>query len=186
MPRKIQSNASFHLTLKYACAKRQYSPQASRDHSKQSGKGTASSPSIGQIRLRYPKPTEQILSNTHRKLWTWALMWTIHGPDSFENSKGENAACCPSLPQALTIKEDVTLGIPQSRPLGWKWLQQVSWRSIQHWKAPCQPKWISRTRNGLLSAFHICTLTTTSCRRSMTLLTLFDHLLANLNSGPVN
>jgi hypothetical protein len=48
-------------------------------------------------------------------------MWTIHGHDSFENSKGENAKCCPPMPQALSIKGDVTLGIPQSRPLGRKW-----------------------------------------------------------------
>ena len=48
-------------------------------------------------------------------------MWTIHGHDSFENSEGENAKCCPPLPQALSIKGDVTLGIPQSRPLGRKW-----------------------------------------------------------------
>jgi len=77
--------------------------------------------SIGQIRLRYPKLIEEILSNTYRKLWTRALMWIIHGQDSFENSKGENAKCCPRLPQALRIKGDVTLGFPQSRPLGWKW-----------------------------------------------------------------
>ena len=48
-------------------------------------------------------------------------MWTIHGHDSFENSKGENAKCCPPLPQALSIKGDVTLGIPHSRLLGRKW-----------------------------------------------------------------
>jgi len=77
--------------------------------------------SIGQIRLRYPKPIAEILSNTHRKPWTRALMWTIHGQDSFENSKGENAKCCPPLPQALSIKRDVTLGIPNSRLLVWKW-----------------------------------------------------------------
>jgi len=77
--------------------------------------------SIGQIRLRYPKPIAEILSNTHRKPWTRALMWTIHGHDSFENSKRENAKCCPPLPQALSIKKDVTLGIPHSRLLGWKW-----------------------------------------------------------------
>jgi len=47
--------------------------------------------SIGQLRLRYPKPIAEILSNTHRKPWTRALIWTIHGHDSFENSKGENA-----------------------------------------------------------------------------------------------
>ena len=41
--------------------------------------------------------------------------------DSFENSKGENAKCCPPLPQALKIKGDVTLGIPHSRLLGRKW-----------------------------------------------------------------
>jgi len=121
VPRKIKSIASFYLTLKYACAKRQYSPQASWDHSKQSGKGTTSSPLIGQIQIRYPKPRAQILSNTHWKLWKWALMWTIHAHDSFENSKGENATCCPTLPPALSIKGDVTLGIPSSRPLGWKW-----------------------------------------------------------------
>jgi len=44
--------------------------------------------SIGQIRRRYPKPIAEVLSNTHRKPWTRALMWTIHGHDSFENSKG--------------------------------------------------------------------------------------------------
>jgi len=59
--------------------------------------------SIGQI-LRYPKPIAEILSSTHRKLWMPALMWTIHGDDSFEKSKGENAKCCPPLPQALSIK----------------------------------------------------------------------------------
>ena len=32
---------------------------------------------------------------------------------------GENAKCCP--PQALSIKGDVTLGIPHSRLLGRKW-----------------------------------------------------------------
>jgi len=48
-------------------------------------------------------------------------MWTIHGKDSFENSKEENAKCCPPLPQALSIKRDVTLGIPNSRLLVWKW-----------------------------------------------------------------
>jgi len=62
---------------------------------------------------------ESLLS--YRKLWTRALMWTIHGHDSFENSKGENAKCCPPLPQALSIKGDVTLGIPHSRLLGRKW-----------------------------------------------------------------
>jgi len=77
--------------------------------------------SIGQIRLRYPKPIAEILSNAHRKPWTRALMWTIHGHDSFENSKGENAKSCPPLPQALSIKGDVTLGIPHSRLLGRKW-----------------------------------------------------------------
>jgi len=77
--------------------------------------------SIGQIRLRYPKPTAEILSNTHRKPWTRTLMWTIHGHDSFENSNGENAKCCPPLPQALSIKGNVTLGIPHSRLLGRKW-----------------------------------------------------------------
>jgi len=53
--------------------------------------------SIGQIRLRYPKPIAEILSNAHRKPWTRALMWTIHGHDSFENSKGENAKSCPRI-----------------------------------------------------------------------------------------
>jgi len=77
--------------------------------------------SIGQIRLRYPKPRAEILSNTHRKPWTRTLMWTIHGHDSFENSNGENAKCCPPLPQALSIKGNVTLGIPHSRLLGRKW-----------------------------------------------------------------
>jgi len=77
--------------------------------------------SIGQIRLRYPKPIAEILSNTHRKPWTQALMWTTHGHDSFENSKGENAKCCPPLPQALSIKGDVTLCISHSRLLGRKW-----------------------------------------------------------------
>jgi len=77
--------------------------------------------STEQIRLRYPKPIAEILSNTHWKPWTQGLMWTIHGHDSFEISKGENAKCCPSLPQALSIKGDVTLGIPHSRPLGRKW-----------------------------------------------------------------
>ena len=48
-------------------------------------------------------------------------MWTIHGHDSFENSKGENAKCCPPLPHALSIKGDVTLGTPHSRLLGQKW-----------------------------------------------------------------
>ena len=52
---------------------------------------------------------------------TRALMWTIHGHDSFENSKGENAKCCPPMPQALSIKGEITLGNPQSRPLGRKW-----------------------------------------------------------------
>jgi len=28
---------------------------------------------------------------------------------------------CPPLPQAQSTKRDVTLGTPQSRPLGWKW-----------------------------------------------------------------
>jgi len=48
-------------------------------------------------------------------------MWTIDGHGSFENNKGENAKCCPPLPQALSIKGDVTLVIPHSRLLGWKW-----------------------------------------------------------------
>jgi len=48
-------------------------------------------------------------------------MWTNHGHDSFENSKGENAKCCPPLPQALSIKGDVMLEIPYSRLLCWKW-----------------------------------------------------------------
>jgi len=77
--------------------------------------------SIGQMRLFYPKPIAQILSNIHRKLWTLALMWTIHGHDSFENSKGENAKCCPPLPQALSIKGDIALVFPQSCLLGMKW-----------------------------------------------------------------
>jgi len=77
--------------------------------------------SIGQIRLRYPKLIAEILSNTHQKPWTRALMWTIHGHDSFENSKGENAKCCPPLPQPLNIMGDATLGIPHSRLLGRKW-----------------------------------------------------------------
>jgi len=55
--------------------------------------------SIGQIRLRYPKPIAEILSNTYWKPWTQAIMRTIHGLDSFEISKGENARCCPPLPQ---------------------------------------------------------------------------------------
>ena len=50
-----------------------------------------------------------------------ALVWTIHGHDSFENSKGENAKYCPPLPQELSMKGDVPLGIPHSRPLSWKW-----------------------------------------------------------------
>ena len=58
---------------------------------------------------------------THLKLWTRALMWTIHGHNSFQNSKGENAKCCPQLPQALISREDVTIGIPHSRLLGRKW-----------------------------------------------------------------
>jgi len=77
--------------------------------------------SIGQIRLRYPKPIAEILSNTHRKPWTRALMWTIHGHDSFENSRRESAKCCPPLPKALGIKGDVTLGIPHSHLLGRSW-----------------------------------------------------------------
>jgi len=77
--------------------------------------------SIEQIRLRYPKLMAEICSNTHWKSWTRALMWTILGHDSFENSKGENAKCCPPLPQALSIKGDVTLGIPHSHLLGRKW-----------------------------------------------------------------
>jgi len=44
----LKCDASSYLTLKYACAKRQkrwkYDPQASRNHSKQFGKGTTSSP----------------------------------------------------------------------------------------------------------------------------------------------
>ena len=48
-------------------------------------------------------------------------MWTIHGHDSFQNSKGENAKCCPPFPQALSIKGDVMLGIPHSHLLGRKW-----------------------------------------------------------------
>jgi len=48
-------------------------------------------------------------------------MWTVHAHDSFENSKGENAKCCPPLPQALSIKGDATLGISHSRLLGRKW-----------------------------------------------------------------
>jgi len=48
-------------------------------------------------------------------------MWTIYGHDSFQNSKGENEKCCPPLPQALSIKGDVTLGIAHSRLLGRKW-----------------------------------------------------------------
>jgi len=48
-------------------------------------------------------------------------MWTIHRHGSFENSKGENAKCCPPLPQALGIKGDVTLGIPHSHLFGRKW-----------------------------------------------------------------
>jgi len=47
-------------------------------------------------------------------------MWTIHGQGFFEKSKGENAKCYLPLPQALSNKGDVTLGIPQSCPLGWK------------------------------------------------------------------
>jgi len=39
----------------------------------------------------------------------------------FENSKGENAKCCLPLPQALSIKREVTLGTPHSRLLGQKW-----------------------------------------------------------------
>jgi len=76
---------------------------------------------IGQMQLLHPKPIAQILSNIHRKLSTRALMWTIHGHDSYENSKGENAKCCPPLPQALSIKGDIALGISQSCPLGMKW-----------------------------------------------------------------
>jgi len=91
--------------------------------------------SIGQIRLRYPKPIAEILSNTHRKPWTRALMWTIHGHDSFENSKGENAKCCPPSPQALSIKGDVTLGIPHSRLLGRKWRTAFS-RSVSDEPSP--------------------------------------------------
>jgi len=75
--------------------------------------------SIGQIRLRYPKPIADILSNTHWKPFT--RTWTIHGHDSFESSKGENAKCCPPLPQAISMKGDVTLSIPHSRLLGRKW-----------------------------------------------------------------
>ena len=74
-------------------------------------------------------------------------MWTIHGHDSFENSKGENAKCCPPLPQALSIKGDVTLGIPQFRPLVGNGdalvsngLQQVRWCRTRHWKVPCPPE----------------------------------------------
>ena len=77
--------------------------------------------SIGQIRLRYPKPTVEILSNTYRKPWTRALMWSMHGHDSFDNSKEENAKCCLPLPQALSIKGDIILGIPHSRLRCRKW-----------------------------------------------------------------
>ena len=75
------------------------------------------------MQLRYPWPIAEILSNlnTHRKPWTQTLMWAIHGHDSFENSKGEKEKCCPPLPQALSIKADITLGIPQSYPIDWKW-----------------------------------------------------------------
>jgi len=48
-------------------------------------------------------------------------VWTIHGDDSFENSKGENVKFCPPLLQALSIKGDVPLGILQSCLLGRKW-----------------------------------------------------------------
>ena len=60
-------------------------------------------------------------------------MWTDHRHDSFENSKEKHAKCCPPLPQALSIKMDVKLGIPQSRfvengdALVSNGLQQVSW-----------------------------------------------------------
>jgi len=47
-------------------------------------------------------------------------MWAIHGHDSFENSKAEKEKCCPPLPQALSIKGDITLGIPQSYPIDLK------------------------------------------------------------------
>ena len=39
---------------------------------------------IGQIRLRYPKPIAEMLSNAHQKPWTQTLMWIIHRHDSFE------------------------------------------------------------------------------------------------------
>jgi len=64
--------------------------------------------SIGQIRLGYPKPIAEILSDTHPKLWTQALMWTFHGHDSLENSKGENSKCCPPLPQRMKIAFIIT------------------------------------------------------------------------------
>jgi len=68
----------------------------------------------------YPKPIAEILSNTHRGREHSCGLF-IHGHDSFENSKGENAKCCPPLPQALSIKGDVMLGIPHSRLVGRKW-----------------------------------------------------------------
>jgi len=38
----------------------------------------------------------------------------------------------------------------------------------------------------LLSASHTCTVTTTSCRKSITWSTIFNQVLANLISGPIN
>jgi len=45
----------------------------------------------------------------------------MHGHDSFDNSKEENAKCCLPLPQALSIKGDIILGIPHSRLRCRKW-----------------------------------------------------------------
>ena len=149
--------------------------------------------SIGQIRLRYPKPISEILSNTHRKPWTRALMWTIHGHDSFENSKGENAKCCPPLPQAPSIKGDVRLVIPHSHLLGQKWRcvrveRPSAGKSVTNpaLESALPTQLNSRRRNGLLSASRTCTVTTTSCRKSMTWSTNCNQLLANLISGPIN
>ena len=139
------------------------------------------------------KPIAEILSNTHRKPWTRALMWTIHGHDSFENSKGENAKCCPPLQRALSIKGHVTLGIPQSCPLGWEGRcvgveQPLAGKSVSNPELESTLPTKVNFMKEEWAAFGIAHLHFDDYIMSKIndVAHYFNQLLANLNSGPVN
>jgi len=109
----------------------------------------------------------------------------------YENSKAKNTKCCPPLPQVPCINGDISLGIPQSHPLDLNWRfvslkQPLAGRSVMNTALestlPTKENSMQEEYSARLhSLSHTCTLTTTSCRKSMMLPTTSNQLLANLN-----